>query len=123
MATGKRLGEIAILLVGMPAVVGLGLWGSVQLLVLGGILRAPIREPPPAPQQLEGRIVKLDQAKHEITLEHRPPGGAVVATNSPADPYKLEYDPSFKYLKAGDQVDFTAEQIGGIWTITHIQKK
>ena len=75
-----------------------------------------------APQQLEGTIVKMDRAKHEITLKHWAAGGTVGA-NSPTDLYRLENDPAFDVLKAGDQVGFTVDQIGGVGTITQIQKK
>jgi Cu/Ag efflux protein CusF len=76
-----------------------------------------------APQQLEGTIVKMDRAKHEITLKHWAAGGTVGATNAPTDLYKLENDPAFDVLKAGDQVGFTVDQIGGVGTVTQIQKK
>jgi len=71
MAPGK-LAEIAILAAAMPAVIGLTLWGSVELLGFAGIVRTPVPVPTvgvlAGPQQLEGTIVKMDQAKHEIAL-------------------------------------------------------
>jgi Cu/Ag efflux protein CusF len=76
-----------------------------------------------APQEQAGRIVKMDQAEQEITLKHWAPGETVGTTNSPADTYRLEHDPSFGVLKVGDQVEFLADQTGGVWTITQIQKK
>jgi Cu/Ag efflux protein CusF len=121
MAPGK-LAEIAILAAAMPAVIGLTLWGSVELLGFAGIVRTP-RPIADGPQQLEGRIVKMDQAKHEITFEHGPSGATLGAANSPPDLYRLAHDPSFAVLKAGDRVTFTAERIGGVWTITQILKQ
>ena len=102
---------------------GLVLWGSVELLSLAGIVPAPIHKSAPEGGSLTGMIVKMDKAKHEITLKHWVPGTIASATNSPTDLYRLEYDPAFDFLKAGDQVALTAERIGGSWTITHIQKE
>ena len=76
-----------------------------------------------APQQLEGRIVNMDRAKHEIILKHWAVGETAGATNSPTDLYRLENDRSFDVLKAGDQVEFTVDRTGGAGTITQIQKK
>src|ERR1700694_4498996 len=112
MAIGK-LAEIAAFSAAMPALVALGLWGSVELLSLAGLVQTQKS----APEQLEGMIVKMDKVKHEIILKHWAPGQTAGAANAPADPYRLEYDPSFDNFKAGDQVEFTTEQIGGVWTI------
>jgi Cu/Ag efflux protein CusF len=73
--------------------------------------------------QNKGRITQLDHINGKITLQHAPTGtvGAVGAS-SLVDEYKIQ-DGLAKDLHAGDQVDFTAAQIGGVSTITKIQKK
>lgn len=73
--------------------------------------------------QNKGRITLLDHINGKITLQHAPAGtvGAVGAS-SLVDDYKQDGIAS-KDLHAGDEVDFTAAQIGGVWTITKIQKK
>ncbi len=128
MAIGK-LAEIAILSA-MPVAMGLVLWGSVELLDFAGI-HAPTyklaaeggSETMPASQQFEGMIVKMDKAKHEIILKHWALGATAGAANAPASQYRLNHDPSFEVLKVGDHVEFLADQVGGVWTITQIQKK
>ena len=74
--------------------------------------------------QNKGRITQLDHINGKITLQHAPAGtvGAVGAS-SLVDEYKIQDGVASKDLHAGDEVDFTAAQIGGVWTITKIQKK
>jgi Cu/Ag efflux protein CusF len=73
--------------------------------------------------QNTGRITQLDHINGKMTLQHAPAGtvGAVGAS-SLVDEYKIQ-DGLAKDLHAGDEVDFTAAQIGGVLTITKIQKK
>jgi Cu/Ag efflux protein CusF len=71
-----------------------------------------------------GRIVKIDQANGNITLQHKPAGTVGTAGVYPmVDDYKIQDGPAFNTLKAGDEVDFTAAQVGGAWTVTKIQKQ
>jgi Cu/Ag efflux protein CusF len=72
--------------------------------------------------QNKGRIIQLDHINGKITLQHAPAGtvGAVGATLF--DEYKIK-DGLASDVHASDEVDFTAAQIGGVWTITKIQKK
>jgi Cu/Ag efflux protein CusF len=73
--------------------------------------------------QNKGRIIQFDHINGKITLQHAPTGtvGAVGAS-SLVDEYKIR-DGLASDVHAGDEVDFTAAQIGGVWTITKIQKK
>jgi Cu/Ag efflux protein CusF len=73
--------------------------------------------------QNKGRITQLDHINGKITLQHAPTGtGGSVGASSLVDEYKIQ-DGLAKDLHAGDEVDFTAAQIGGVLTITKIQKK
>jgi Cu/Ag efflux protein CusF len=74
--------------------------------------------------QNKGRITQLDHINGTITLQHASAGtvGAVGAS-SLVDEYKIQSGVASKDLHAGDEVDFTAAQIGGVLTITKIQKK
>jgi Cu/Ag efflux protein CusF len=72
--------------------------------------------------QNKGRITQLDHINGKITLQHAPAGTVGAAgASSLVDEYKIQ-DGLAKDLHAGDEVDFTAAQIGGILTITKIQK-
>jgi Cu/Ag efflux protein CusF len=73
--------------------------------------------------QNKGRITQLDHITGRITLQHAPAGTVGAVGASPlVDEYKIQ-DSLVKDLHAGDEVDFTAAQIGGVPTITKIQKK
>ena len=51
------------------------------------------------------------------------PGVGAVGGSALVDEYKIQDGIASKDLHAGDEVDFTAAQIGGVLTITKIQKK
>src|SRR5258705_4793697 len=74
--------------------------------------------------QNTGRISQFNHINGKITLQHAPAGtvGAVGAS-SLVDEYKIQDGVASKDLHAGDEVDFTAAQIGGVLTIAKIQKK
>src|SRR5512147_1476363 len=73
---------------------------------------------PPAPST-EGEVRKIDKAQSKLTLKHGPivnlemPGMTMVF--KVADPKWLEP------LKEGDKVRFTAEKVGGVYTVTAIE--
>jgi len=71
--------------------------------------------------QNKGRITQLDHINGKITLQHAPSGTVGAAgASSLVDEYKIQ-DSLVKDLHAGDEVDFTAAQVGGVLTITKIQ--
>jgi Cu/Ag efflux protein CusF len=73
--------------------------------------------------QNKGRITQLDHINGKITLQYAPTGTVGAAgASSLVNEYKIQ-DSIAKDLHAGDEVDFTAAQIGGVLTITKIQKK
>jgi len=74
--------------------------------------------------QNKGRITQFDHINGRLTLQHAPTGtvGAVGAS-SLVDEYKIQDSVGSKDLHAGDEVDFTAARIGGVLTITKIQKR
>ena len=74
--------------------------------------------------QNTGRITQFNHINGKITLQHAPAGtvGAVGASSLFGE-YKIQDGVTSKDLHAGDEVDFTAAQIGGVLTITKIQKK
>jgi Cu/Ag efflux protein CusF len=74
--------------------------------------------------QNTGRITQFNHINGKITLQHAPAGTVGAAgASSLVDEYKIQDGVASKDLHAGDEVDFTAAQIGGVLTITKIQKK
>src|SRR5258707_15293710 len=74
--------------------------------------------------QNKGRITQLDHINGTITLQHAPAESVgAVGASSLVDEYKVQDGVASKDLHAGDEVDFTAARIGGVLTITKIQKK
>jgi Cu/Ag efflux protein CusF len=75
--------------------------------------------------QTTGKIIKIDQANGKITLEHKGGGtvGAATAVKNPVDTYKIGDGLTLSALKVGDPVAFTEARIGGVWTVTKIQKQ
>ena len=74
--------------------------------------------------QNKGRITQLNHINGTITLQHAPAESVgAVGASSLVDEYKIQDGVASKDLHAGDEVDFTAAQIGGVLTITKIQKK
>ena len=77
-----------------------------------------------ADEEQIGRIIKMDPANGKITLEHRLVGTVGAAGgNTFVDEYRLQNDVAFSGLQVGDPVSFTAAQIGGVWSVTRIQKQ
>lgn len=72
----------------------------------------------PAPAT-DGEVRKIDKAQAKLTLKHGPianldmPGMTMVF--KVADPKWLET------LKEGDKVKFTADKVGGVYTVTAIE--
>jgi Cu/Ag efflux protein CusF len=56
-----------------------------------------------------------------IEPEHRANGDA--KGPNVADPFKLQAGLAVSNLKVGDRVTFTSAQVGGVWTVTNIQKQ
>jgi Cu/Ag efflux protein CusF len=74
--------------------------------------------------QNKGRITQLNHINGTITLQHAPAESVgAVGASSLVDEYKIQDGVASKDLHAGDEVDFTAARIGGVLTITKIQKK
>jgi Cu/Ag efflux protein CusF len=76
--------------------------------------------------QTTGRIIKIDQANGLITLEHKQ-GGTVGAAgaNNLVGTYNMNGLTlnGLNSLDVGDRVVFTEVQIGGVWTVTKIEKQ
>ena len=75
-----------------------------------------------AAEQVQGKIIKLDKASHQITLQRGAPGQTVGTAMPRAEQFTLNHDPSFDLLKVGDQVTLKVEELNGILQVTHYDK-
>jgi Cu/Ag efflux protein CusF len=71
-----------------------------------------------APQS--GRIITVDP-KGSIRVEH--PRNGQPGASTVVDDFKLQDGLPVSGLKAGDKISFAATQVGGLWTVTQIQKQ
>lgn len=72
------------------------------------------------PQMVQGKIVKMDKASHQVTLQPGTPGQTVGSTAAPIQ-YRLDHEPSWNNLKVGDQVTFKIDQLNGVPTVVHVE--
>jgi Cu/Ag efflux protein CusF len=76
-----------------------------------------------AQQALTGAITKLDEAKGTITIQPTQSGTVGANTGGAAEDFKVQDGLLFNAFQAGDKVVFTATDVGGVKTITKLQKQ
>jgi Cu/Ag efflux protein CusF len=75
-----------------------------------------------AQQALTGSITKVDETKGTITIQQTQSGTVGANTGGAAD-FKVQDGLLFNALQAGDKVVFTSTEIGGVKTITKLEKQ
>jgi Cu/Ag efflux protein CusF len=76
-----------------------------------------------AQQALSGSITKVDEANGKITIQQTQSGTVGANTGGASDEFKVQDGLLFNAVQAGDKVVFTATDIGGVRTITKLQKQ
>jgi Cu/Ag efflux protein CusF len=76
-----------------------------------------------AQQALTGSIAKVDELKGTITIQQTQSGTVGASTGGAAEDFKVQDGLLFNALQAGDKVVFTATEIGGVKTITKLEKQ
>jgi Cu/Ag efflux protein CusF len=76
-----------------------------------------------AQQALTGSITKVDELNGKITIQQTQSGTVGANTGGAADDFKVQDGLLFNSLQTGDKVVFTATEIGGVKTITKLQKQ
>ena len=76
-----------------------------------------------AQQALTGSITKVDEASGKITIQQTQSGTVGANTGGATDDFKVQDGLLFNAFQAGDKVVFTATEIGGVKTITKLQKQ
>jgi Cu/Ag efflux protein CusF len=76
-----------------------------------------------AQQALTGSITKVDELNGKITIQQTQSGTVGATTGGAAEDFKVQDGLLFNALRAGDKVVFTATEIGGVKTITKLEKQ
>jgi Cu/Ag efflux protein CusF len=76
-----------------------------------------------AQQALTGSITKVDEANGKITIQQTQSGTVGANTGGGAEDFKVQDGLLFNAFQVGDKVAFTATEIGGVKTITKLEKQ
>jgi Cu/Ag efflux protein CusF len=76
-----------------------------------------------AQQSLTGTITKVDEPNGKVTIQQSQSGTVGANSGGTAEDFKVQDGLMFNALKAGDRVVFTASEIGGVKTVTKIEKQ
>jgi Cu/Ag efflux protein CusF len=76
-----------------------------------------------AQQSLSGSVTKVDEANGKITIQQTQSGTVGANTGGAAEDFKVQDGLLFNAVQAGDKVVFTATEIGGVKTITKLEKQ
>ena len=76
-----------------------------------------------AQQAVTGSITKVDEANGKITIQQTQSGTVGATTGGAGEDFKVQDGLVFNAFQVGDKVVFTATDIGGVKTITKLQKQ
>jgi Cu/Ag efflux protein CusF len=76
-----------------------------------------------AQQAFTGSITKIDEANGKITIQQTQSGTVGATTGGAGEDFKVQEGLIFNAFQVGDKVVFTATDIGGVKTITKLQKQ
>jgi Cu/Ag efflux protein CusF len=76
-----------------------------------------------AQQALTGSITKVDEANGKITIQQTQSGTVGANAGGGAEDFKVQDGLLFNAFQIGDKVVFTATEIGGVKTITKLEKQ
>jgi Cu/Ag efflux protein CusF len=76
-----------------------------------------------AQQSLTGSITRVDEANGKITIQQAQSGTVGTSTGGAAEDFKVQDGLLFNAVQPGDKVVFTATEVGGVKTITKLEKQ
>jgi Cu/Ag efflux protein CusF len=76
-----------------------------------------------AQQALTGSITRVDEANGKVRIQQTQSGTVGASSGSGAEDFELQDGLLFNALQPGDKVVFTAAEIGGVKTITKLEKQ
>jgi Cu/Ag efflux protein CusF len=91
--------------------------------VIGIIAAALFSAGASAQESRLGTISRLDEANGTIAIAEAQTGTTGSATVMPSQEFKLQDGLAFNAFKEGDRVSYTVQDIGGVKTITKLQRQ
>jgi len=76
-----------------------------------------------AQQAVTGSITKVDEANGKITIQHTQSGTVGATTGGAGEDFKVQDGLIFNAFQVGDKVVFTSTEVGGVKTITKLEKQ
>ena len=76
-----------------------------------------------AQQALTGSITKVDEANGKIAIQQTQSGTVGATTGGAGEDFKVQDGLVFNAFQVGDKVVFTAADVGGVKTITKLEKQ
>ena len=76
-----------------------------------------------AQQAVTGSVTKIDEPNGKITIQQTQSGTVGATAGGATDDFKVQDGLLFNALQPGDKVVFTASEIGGVKTITKLEKQ
>jgi Cu/Ag efflux protein CusF len=76
-----------------------------------------------AQQALTGSVTKVDEANGKITIQQTQSGTVGTSSGAAAEDFKVQDGLLFNAVQPGDKVVFTATEVGGVKTITKLEKQ
>jgi Cu/Ag efflux protein CusF len=76
-----------------------------------------------AQQTLTGAVTKVDEANGKIAIQQTQSGTVGTSTGAAAEDFKVQDGLLFNAVRPGDKVVFTVTDVGGVKTITKLEKQ
>ena len=76
-----------------------------------------------AQQALTGSVTKVDEANGKIAIQQAQSGTVGTNTSGAAEEFKVQDGLLFNAVQPGDKVVFTVTEVGGMKTITKLEKQ
>jgi Cu/Ag efflux protein CusF len=76
-----------------------------------------------AQQALTGSVAKVDEANGKLTIQQTQSGTVGTSTGGAAEDFKVQDGLLFNALRPGDKVVFTVTEVGGLKSITKLEKQ
>ena len=74
-------------------------------------------------QSLTGTVSKIDEASGKIAIQQTQGGTVGANSSAAAEEFKVQDGLIFNAFRPGDKVVFTATEVGGVKTITKLEKQ